>query len=249
MSRYVYNEHDQNQVREILKNRRLKRRKKRRRILATILVAVFIIAFFVSDLSKIQSINVKGNNRITKEEIINASPAKAHETVHFFASTSSIEKKIKELPAVTNATVTKDFLGNITITVEETKAVAYQIIDTKVSIIDEKGNIIINEVTEGGEYQKCPKLTGFDENTITEFAKEYAKIPSQVQNQVSDIKYAPLPSDELRCEFMMDDGKVLYLRIDDMATQLSGDRYDTIIRDAPGEKYYDFVGKHCYMWK
>lgn len=249
MSKYVYNEHDQNQVREILKNRKLKRRKRRRKILLVILVVLFIVLFFTSDVSKIQSVTVKGNSRVATEEIMKVTPVKVHKTIHFFISMNSIEKKIESLPAIKNATATKDFFGNITITVEESKPIAYQIVDTKVFILDEKGKVVSNEVTANEEYQKCPRLTGFDEDRIKEFAKEYAKIPSQVQNQISDIKYAPLSLDELRCEFLMDDGKILYLRIDDMAAQLSGDRYDTLMHDFPNDKYYDFVGKYCYTSK
>lgn len=249
MSQYVYNEHDQNQVREILKQRKIKRRKRRRKILLLFVVVLFVVGFFISDFSKIQSITISGNQRISQEEILKLIPVKVHSSISLFTSSSAIEKSLEEMPAIKVATVNKDFFGNMKISVEETKPIAYQIVDTKIWILDEKGNMIINEANDVLSYvQRCPKLNGFDENRAREFAKEYYKIPSQVQNQISDIKYSPLPSDETRCEFLMDDGKILYLRIEDMAGQLAGDRYDAILREFPDAKHYSFEGKNCYTW-
>lgn len=250
MSQYVYNEHDQNQVREILRKRKEKRRRKRRRICMLILVLVFIVAFFVSDYSKIQTITISGNVRLTSEEITNAMSVKVHRSITLFTSTKTIEKQLKKVSLVKEAEVSKDLVGNINIKITETKPIAYQINELQLWLIDEKGNATIQDNQEYLSYvQRCPKLSGFDEERFKSFAKEYYQIPSQVQNQISDIKYSPLPADETRCEFIMDDGKILYLRIEDMAKQLAGDRYASIIKDFPDEKYYDFMGKYCYTRK
>lgn len=45
----------------------------------------------------------------------------------------------------------------------------------------------------------------------------------------------------------MDDGKILYLRYDDMAVQLKGDNYALKMEEFPDYKYYDFVGKYVYV--
>ena len=73
------------------------------------------------------------------------------------------------------------------------------------------------------------------------------KFPRQVVNQISDINYAPENLDDKRCEFIMDDGKILYLRYDDMAVQLKGDNYALKMEEFPDYKYYDFVGKYVYV--
>lgn len=247
MSKYVYNEHDRNQVEQILKARKQKRRKRKRRFLLCVLLILLVAGFFISDYSKVQTVNVVGNNRLTKEEVIGKVSVKAHKSIALFASTSSIEKEVEKINLVKEALVNKDLVGNITIEITETKPIAYQSDGTNLWIIDEKGNTSFHDNLEFLSYvQRCPRLVGFDQDRFSSIAKEYCKLPSQVQNQISDIKYAPLPADDTRTEFSMDDGKILMLRIEDMANQLAGDRYANIIKDFPGAKYYDFQGKYCY---
>lgn len=247
MSKYVYNEHDRNQVEQILKTRKQKRRKRKRRLLLCLLLILLVVGFFISDYSKVQTVNVSGNNRLTKEEVINKVSVKAHKSIALFTSSSTIEKEVEKMNLVKEATVHKDLVGNITIEVTETKPIAYQNDGTNLWIIDEKGNVSFHDNLDFLSYvQRCPRLMGFDQERFTSFAKEYYKIPSQVQNQISDIKYSPLSADETRTEFSMDDGKILILRIEDMANQLAGDHYANIIKDFPDAKYYDFQGKYCY---
>ena len=97
--------------------------------------------------------------------------------------------------------------------------------------------------------QRCPKMNNFNEKVLKAFAKEYAKIPYSVISQISSINYAPQNADETRCEFIMDDGKILYLRYDQMANQLKGNYYALLMEKYPDDKYYDFLGKYVYRSK
>ena len=69
----IYNDYDRDQVLAYLKKQKAKKRKRRRRVIFVILVIGLIIAFFVSDYSRLQTITVSGNNRVSSEEIITAS--------------------------------------------------------------------------------------------------------------------------------------------------------------------------------
>ena len=46
----------------------------------------------------------------------------------------------------------------------------------------------------------------------------------------------------------MDDGKILYVLYDDMASQLANDNYSLIMERFPNQKYYDFCGKYVYAY-
>ena len=117
-------------------------------------------------------------------------------------------------------------------------------------VVDETGRIIKDEAGKYVSYvQRCPRLNNFDYEHLEEFSKEFIKLPSQVINQISDINYAPLSADETRCEFIMDDAKILYLRYDDMAEQLKGNNYASLMEKYPDDKYYDFLGKYVYRSK
>ena len=47
---------------------------------------------------------------------------------------------------------------------------------------------------------------------------------------------------------IMDDGKILYVLYDDMASQLANDNYSLIMERFPNQKYYDFCGKYVYAY-
>lgn len=244
----IYNDYDQNQVRATLKKQKAKRRKKRRRIVFVFLIIGLIIAFFVSDLSRLKSITVIGNNRVSSEEIIKASKIKLHQDYTFFKDLDSTEELIAETSLIKEAKVTKNLFGHVKIKVVEADPIGQANIDNVLYVVDETGRVIKDETGALAMYvQRCPKINGFNYDNFVAFAKEFAKIPTQVVNQVSDINYAPERLDEQRCEFVMDDGKILYLRYDDMAVQLKGNNYSLKMSEFPDYKYYDFVGKYVYV--
>lgn len=66
----IYNDYDQNQVKAILKKRKVKKRKRRQRLFLAVLLVALVIAFFVSDYSRLKTISVSGTNKVDKQEII-----------------------------------------------------------------------------------------------------------------------------------------------------------------------------------
>lgn len=246
----IYNDYDRNQVKAILKKRRARRRKRRLKILLFILIIILIIAFFVSDYSRLKSITVSGNNRVERQEIIDAAKIKLHQDYTFFTNTDTIVSRIKEVPLIKDVRVSKNLFGEISIKVVEADPIGQCIIDGVLYVIDETGRVTKDEDGKFVSYvQRCPRLNNFDYDRLEAFSKEFVKLPTQVINQVSDINYAPLSADETRCEFIMDDAKVLYLRYDDMADQLKGNYYALLMEKYPDDKYYDFLGKYVYRSK
>lgn len=248
--RTIYNDYDRDQVKAILKKRKAKRRKKRIRILLIVLIIILIVAFFVSDYSRLKSITVSGNNRVERQEIIDAAKINLRQDYTFFTSTDAIGSRVKNVPLIKEVRVSKNLFGNVSIKVVEADPIGQSIINNVLFVIDETGRITKDETGRLVNYvQRTPRLNNFDFQRLEAFGKEFAKIPSQVVNQVSDINYAPLTADETRCEFIMDDGKILYLRYDDMASQLKGNYYALLMEKYPDDKYYDFLGKHVYRSK
>ena len=68
---YYYNEHDENQVDKILKNKKKKKLKRKIKVLLVLLIFILIGAYFLSDYSKVQSIQVVGNDEIDSQDILN----------------------------------------------------------------------------------------------------------------------------------------------------------------------------------
>lgn len=68
---YYYNEHDENQVKKILKTKKKKKLKRRIKILLFLIVFVCIGSYFLSDYSKVKSMTVTGCQEVKEEDILN----------------------------------------------------------------------------------------------------------------------------------------------------------------------------------
>jgi len=247
---YYYNEHDENQVEKILKTKKKKRLKKRFKVLLFLIVFVAIGAYFTSDYSRIQSIRVVGCEEVSEYDILEYA-AIDEKAIYWFINTNHIEEKIKEVPLVKKVKVSRDLLGNIKIEIEEAERIAYCDIEDRTYVIDELG--YVSETSDPKiiqSLQSCPKLSGFkDVEFLKSFASEYIKIPELVKSQTSDIVYSPQPADETRLEFVMDNGKIMYLRVEDMAEQLSRFDYEASMTAYSDYCQFSFEGEHVYMEK
>ncbi len=244
---YYYNEHDENQVKKILKTKKKKKLKRRLKVLLFIVVIGLIIAFFVSDFSKVKSIHVEGNKDISSKEILsNVSISK--DTFFFLVDKEEITTSIKNMGMIKKAVVSVDFIGNVTIYVEEADKVAYSEMEEVTYVIDELGGVSITEDQKIiQELHSCPRISNFtDLELLKTFAKEYVKIPGLIKTQTSDILYAPKDNDSTRLKFIMDNGKILYLRIEDMADQLSRIDYEAFMTGYSDRCVFSFEGNYVY---
>lgn len=247
---YYYNEHDENQVEKILKTKKKKKLKRRFKVLLFLVAFVFIGAYFLSDYSKVKAIQVSGNEDIQTQDILDHISVNK-QTIYWFVNTGKIEKEIKEIPLIKKVNVSKDLLGYVKIEIEEAELVAYCVIDKKTYVIDELGRVIeTNNQKMIQSLQSSPRLTSFKNLAfLKKFAKEYVKIPELIKNQTSDIVYAPQKSDDERLKFIMVNGKILYLRVEEMADQLTRFDYEAFMTAYSDRCEFSFEGEHVYMKK
>lgn len=245
----IYNYYDQEQVKAYNRQIKAKKRRRRRIALAIIILIVLIVGFFISDYSRLQTITVTGNEKVTTEEIIAASNIQLHHDFTFFTSLDSAKEAIENTSLIKSATVSKDLFGNVTISVEEAEPIGQATIDGFLYVICQTGRVVQDTTGNLSNFvQRCPVISGFDLDHFKAFASEFASLPTQVINQISEVHYAPENVVDTRCEFIMDDSKVLYVLYDDMATQLANNNYSTIMEQFPDQKYYDFCGKYVYAY-
>ena len=140
---------------------------------------------------------------------------------------------------IKKATVKKDLLGNVKITVQENNALLYSYIDNILYIVDEDGVMEKDTKQEKLSYvQRYPQAINFDEK----------QLPSVIKNQISSIVFEPNDKDQTKCKLELDDGKIFYVRIEDMARQLTSTNYYLVTQKYPENKYYDFLGKNVYVY-
>lgn len=245
---FNYNEYDENQVDKLFKKKKKKKLKRKVKILTFLFCIVIIIAYFVSDLSKVKSIEVIGNKEVSSKLIEEAS-AINNKTIFLLMNKGKIEENIKELALIKKANVSFDLLGNVTIEIEESKKVAYCVIENKTYVVDELGKVV--ETTDPNvkeTLKSCPRLSDFVSlDFLKEFSKEYAKVPELIKTLTSDIVYSPLTADESRVIFILDNGKKLIVRVEDMADELMRFPYEAYMVSYQNKCEFDFSGDFIYM--
>lgn len=244
---YYYNEHDENQVKKILKNKKKKKLKRRLKIFLVIIVAGLICAFFASDYSKVKSIQIEGNQDISSKEILNHITINK-DTFFFLVNKGQIAQEVKEIGMIKKAVVSMDLIGNVTIYIEEADKVAYSEMREETYIIDELGGVsVTNDQEIIQELHSSPRIMNFkDLELLQSFAKEYVKIPELIKTQISDILYDPKDNDQTRLKFIMDNGKIFYLRIEDMADQLNRIDYEAFMTGYSDRCVFSFEGNYIY---
>lgn len=249
MATYMYNEHDVNQVKNMQKKIKKKKQKRRRCFVLIVLLIIACIVFMTGSASKVKKISISGCHLTNQESIIENISIKSKETYFFKVNCSQIEKEINQMLFVKKATVKKDLLGNVKITVQENNAMLYSYIDNVLYLVDEDGVMEKDEKQEKLSYvQRYPQAMNFDEKHLKQFIKEYKQLPSVIKNQISSIVFEPNDKDQTKCKLELDDGKIFYVRIEDMARQLTSTNYYLVIQKYPDNKYYDFLGKNVYVY-
>lgn len=245
---YYYNEHDENQVKKLYKKKKRKKLKRKFKVICCLLILTIICGYFLSGLSKVKSIKIIGNKDVSSKLIEQTSQITKN-TTYLFMSTKDIESSIKQLPLIKKANVSYDLLGNVTIEIEESKKVAYCIINKKTYVIDELGDVVEAKDKSVIETLKsCPRLSGFKTlKFLKSFGKEYASVPELIKSQTSDIIYSPLKSDETRIKYVLDNGKVLIVRVEDMADELTRFPYEAYMIEKKDVCEFNFIGDKIYM--
>lgn len=245
---YYYNEHDENQVTKLFKKKKKKKIKRKIKILCFLLLLILIVYYFLSDFSKVKSIEIIGNDDVSSS-LIEETSTLNNETIYLFINKKKVENHIKNLPLIKKANVSYDLFGHVTIEIEESKKVAYCTIQKTTYVLDELGKVVETEDENIKETLKsCPKLNGFlDLDFLKTFAKEYANVPELIKTQTSDIIYSPANADQSRIEFILDNGKKLIVRVDNMAKELSNFPYEAYMTIYENKCEFDFYGDNVYI--
>lgn len=249
---YVFNEYDRSPSRELIEKNRRKRKLRKRRLTLLGIILLIVLGYIVSPLSKVMSVNVKGNSQLSKELIVQESGITNH-TYHLFLNNDKIKDNLKKTGLVTKAYVTHNILGSVSIEVQEAGLVAYMELDKKTYVVTEEGKLI--QLVEGMNYtglKQIPKISGFtDLNVVEELASQYASIPVTIRNAVSDIVYYPEKGYDARVALILDDGKKLIVDIEGMKDTLSPTRfnYSAYMQSKSDVCVFSFEGRNLYMTK
>ena len=246
---YRFNEHDENQVQVVLKKQKQKKKKKRTRRIVFLLVLMVIVAFFVSPASRIKSIKVSGNQYVDSQDILDQSKLSTSSVFPYtFVTNSIVKKRIESLPMIENAKIIYDIVGNVKIKITESDVIAWGTVKKKNYVIDRNGRVSV--VKDTSSLIGTTKVSDFKKlKLFKQFAEEYVKIPVIIRNDVSDIVYFPKTKDTSRIALKLNDGKIFYMRIEDMAEQLENFDYDAYMQAYGNRCIFSFEGDNLFMKK
>lgn len=192
----------------IPKLKQQRRRKANRRLillLSLFFSLILIVAYVQSPLSHVKDIIVKGNEFYSSNEIIEKTGL-SNKTNIWKVKKQAISAKLESLPEIKKATVKINGLNSIEIQISEYKKLAYLQTGSFYSPVLENGAILKNRKT-GIIPINAPILISFKEGTaLTQLLREMKKLPSDVLNSISEIKFTPNNIDPLHISLYMNDG-------------------------------------------
>lgn len=190
----------------IPKIKEYRRRKANRRLiflLTLFFLLILLIVYFQSPLSHIKEINVKGNNLLSENEIVNSSGIMVDDHLWKINKDESIEN-IKKHPEIKDVTISIQFPNSINISVEEYEQIALFFHENQYFPIIETGEVLMRKPTKNFN---APILVNFDQDEIlADLISQLKKIPSEIFHSISEIHYQPKETDIYHIYLFMDEG-------------------------------------------
>ena len=130
-----------------------------------IFVVVVVASLFVLSLFfRVEDIQVEGNTHYTDEEIIRAIDIEEGDNLFFFDRFAAISRVFSKLPYIEEVTLKRALPNRITISVEESRAMAYLILGDEEWTMDHNCKIL-GKAAEGETAELVP-IVNFDPGTL-----------------------------------------------------------------------------------
>ncbi len=247
---YTYNEYDENPVRRTLKQRKKRKLKRKFKVLLVVFFVSLIAFFLLSDYSKVKEIQINGIDITTPKEILeNISISQS--SYYFMINQDKIKEEIETLPTIKKAQVDVDWKGNVSIDIEEATMIAYANINNQIYEINDIGRIVkVNDQKRIQKLKAFPFVQNFSsEKLLQEFAEGFYKVPTLFQNEMSEILLEPKPGDQTSLKCLMKDDKIVYVRIEDLATRLNDDQfnYEAYKTKYKDKRIFSIEGNYIYI--
>jgi cell division protein FtsQ len=157
-------------------------------------IVLLVVLFFRSSISKIDSIEIKGNHYTQLKKVGQALSIDIGDSF-FSASTGRLEKRVQQLTNVESVKVIKHFPGQVQVKIKEFGEVAHVIgKDGKMNIVLSNGNVVIP--IKGKSIKLMPVLSGWEQqkDNQKQLSGLLKDIPQTLLSDISQIKPDPTPS-------------------------------------------------------
>ena len=186
--------------------KKVKKRKANRKNITLFLIITLSIGFLTYYIYniKISSITVEGNTLYKDWEIIKLAGLENYPSSMQNLS-GMITHKLEKAPFIKKAKVSRKWLTNVNIIIEENKPLFYYVPNNKTVLSDGK---------ETKENFSVPTLLNYVPNKIySKYLNEMNNIDYNIVKRMSEIKYDPNDVDDERVLVTMNDGNYVYLTL------------------------------------
>ncbi|GEB28055.1 cell division protein FtsQ [Enterococcus casseliflavus] len=215
-------------------------------IIGLLMIPLLIVLYFVSPLSRLANVVVKGNQEVSAEAILENSDLAVNEEMwpQFFERNQSVAAIKKELPRIKNASISLSGINRFDITVTEFQEVALLAKDGGYAPVLENG-AVLDDISEQPE-EGLPVLENFSaEDKIKATLSAYQELSSEIRDGISQIKYTPRDSNDELLTLFMNDGNQVIVNISNMVSQMQ--YYPQIAKDLTEDSIVDMeVGIFTY---
>ncbi|MGX7031428.1 cell division protein FtsQ/DivIB [Vagococcus zengguangii] len=230
----VADEHDLSYESEVLKNNsfadKLPKIKQQRRnrmlrrlllLLSMFLVVLLLTAYYVSPYSKVQTLEIVGNNVVTKQEIATATGIRNNEFFWNAYLNEPIEKNIKKaLPRIKSVEKSIVNVNNIKLKIEEYDEIAYAKFEGKFYPILASGKIIDEAVTTT-KNEAFTIFTNFENDKQFERVMNiYLNMDDEIKKNLDEVVLNPSGKVRSRIVLRMKDGNQVIGSVKDLGDKI-----------------------------
>ncbi|MBM9830329.1 FtsQ-type POTRA domain-containing protein [Enterococcus faecalis] len=191
-------------------------------ILTCLGTAILVALYFVSPLSRLSEVTVSGNKSIESQAIIQQSKLETgsglweqYSNRNYFSA--NIQKKF---PIIKKANIKLNGINSFKIDIQEYQIVALAATKGGYHPILENGKTLA-ETTKAAESGK-PIFENFKEDKlIPELMASYNKLPQEIKQGISEIKYAPSKTNKDLINVYMNDGNRVIVNISDLSEKMA----------------------------
>lgn len=181
------------------------------RHLAALLFVFFLLMlpclYFISPFSRVDSIQVRGNQEVPAKEITAASGIKLDDGIlsAVLRSTRVDRKLTAAYPRLKKAKVDFDLPNHVVIDVSEYQQIGWMLKNKKYYPILENCKVLSTpQADTEGDY---PILEGFkDQEKVKDVLEQYVLIHDDIRKAISEIQYTPTVDNDLVITLFMNDG-------------------------------------------
>lgn len=202
------------------KKRKRKRRRKKIRLVCTLAIFISLTLYFISDASKIKTLEVNGNIYYSDQQILDQANL-SYDSRYVFHPTFLLRMKLKKLDLVNDVKINRSWNGNISINVTEDKVIGYYVTNNENRLLlgDGTSKSVSEENLE--KIVNFPLIDGFSDEQLKNLAKAFTKKGDEVESSVIAMISEILPHEESydkhAVKIVMQDGNTLYGSYDDIS--------------------------------